>query len=219
MKEKTKSRILFSLHFLIILSTLIAVGSYFFHAKHDPGSVNEQCFRYFTTDSNILVGITTLILLVLDGKKLKDPAYEMPKAAVVMQFVSTVSVVLTMMTVLLFLGPIRLFHNGWKGFLDFYSENLIILHLTTPVLALISWCMLERSVRVSFRDCLWALVPTVVYSLVYLVMVVVLQTWPDFYGFTFGGNLLFGLISLVVMYAATLLISMFLRKMREAGIL
>ena len=61
--------------------------------------------------------------------------------------------------------------------------------------------------------------PTVVYSLVYLVMVVVLKAWPDFYGFTFGGNVLFGIISLIVMYFVTLVISVLLRKMREAVIL
>ena len=37
--------------------------------------------------------------------------------------------------------------------------------------------------------------------------------------FTFGGNVLFGIISLIVMYFVTLVISVLLRKMREAVIL
>ena len=48
----------------------------------------------------------------------------------------------------------------------------------------------------SRREALLGVIPVAIYSVVYLVMVVFLQHWNDWYGFTFGGR--YGLVPVVI---------------------
>ena len=56
----------------------------------------------------------------------------------------------------------------------------------------------------TFRESLWTLIPTVVYSLVYAAAVIFMKVWTDWYGFTFGGKLYMAPVSGIVMYLVTL---------------
>ena len=51
------------------------------------------------------------------------------------------------------------------------------------------------------------MLPLVLYSLVYLTMVAILQQWPDWYGFTFGGKYALIPVVMLVMYSFAALIS------------
>lgn len=210
MKKKTLIASLI-LNGLIVVSTVLAVGCYFFGRKDVLGSSGSGCLRYFTTDSNILVAIASLVLIFCELPLLRCPEKTLPKWALLFKFVGTVSVTITLLTVVLFLAPVSAMKEGWKMIGFYFEGNIFALHLSTPLLAIFSLLLteneIETGVSLRFRDTLWALAPTVVYSLVYAYMVIFDGRWTDWYGFTFGGYYAVAPISMLVMYGVTLVIS------------
>lgn len=205
MNAKTRNRLDFFLNLAILLSTAAAVGYYFVSGPDVLGSTGSGCLKYFTTDSNILAAIASAVFLFYNVKRWNNPAYRIPHAVLIFKFVGTVSVALTFLTVLFFLAPVGCASGGAENFFFFFAGNVFVLHFSTPVLAILSFVLFEREreVALSRRTALWGLLPTVVYSVVYLVLVVFVKVWTDWYGFTFGGKLYVIPFSMIAMYVAT----------------
>lgn len=210
MESKKRNAVDAVLNLVIILSTIIAVGLYFVSGPDALGSSGTRCFRYFTTDSNVLAAVAALVMLVYNVRGTKPP-----KWATVFKFVGTVSVTVTLLTVVFFLAPMGALHGGLRGYLRFFEDSTFALHFSTPVVAIVS-LLFERYYKLTFADTLWGLAPTVVYSLVYLVLVVFIKVWTDWYGFTFGGKLYMAPVSMAGMYLVTLGIASILRKFMTA---
>lgn len=208
---KKKNIISLILNLAIIGCTIYAIGCYFFM---EAGSGNMHvhgavCLRFFTNLSNILVAITSVIMLVFNFKNLKTGSNSFPKWAMLLKFMGTVSVTLTFITVVFFLGP-TFIPRGFSYWFMFQG-NCFFLHFFTPILAALSILFFERCDGFSKKNALVGLVPTVVYSIVYFIMVIIVGQanggWDDFYGFTFGGKYFMIPISVIAMYAATWFIS------------
>lgn len=203
------------LNVLIVLSTVWAMR-YYYVAGPDPlGSVGNGCFKYFTTDSNILVGIAALIMLIFNIARLFKPDAVMPRWVSVLKYAGTSAVALTMLTVVFFLGPVCAISGGLHGYLRMFEGNTLVLHLTTPLIAIISFIFFERDNSFGLGDCLIASLPSYIYSIVYFALVVCFKVWTDWYGFTFGGKYYMIPVSLIVMYLATFGISAALKKLRR----
>lgn len=210
MKKKTLIASLI-LNALIVVSTVLAVGCYFWVGPDVLGSSGSGCFKYFTTDSNVLVAVASLVLIICELPLLHNPEKGLPKWALLFKFAGTVSVNITLLIVLFFLAPVSCMKNGWQMFGFYFEGNTFALHLSTPLLAIFSLLLteneIETGVSLRLRDTLWALAPTVVYSFVYAYMVIFDGRWTDWYGFTFGGNYAVAPISMLVMYCVTFAIS------------
>ena len=187
----------------IFLSTAVAVGYYFVGGPDILGSRGSGCFKYFTTDSNVLAALGALVMLFYNVKKLRAPETATPKWAAIFKFVGAVSVTITFLTVVLFLVPVSCAKGGLRSFFFYFEGNVFALHFSTPVLAALSVMFFERDAALTERDALWALAPTVVYSIVYAVMVIYVGKWTDWYGFTFGGHSRLAPVSMVGMYLVT----------------
>ena len=197
------------LNLVIVLSTLWAVGVYFINDADALGLSGTQCFRYFTTDSNVLAMLVSLLMLVYLLRSFFRGA-EIPEWVLILKFVGTVAVTLTFLTVVFFLIP-----TSHGNPMNFFAGNTFVLHFSTPVLCVLSLLLFERTPALPFRAVLFALLPTVVYSFVYAAMIFT-KRWPDFYGFTFGGNLKIAPVSMIAMYAFTFLIAWAERTVRKA---
>ena len=97
-------------------------------------------------------------------------------------------------------------------YFDFFANGTFFLHFFTPVIAIYSVIWLEESKEKVTKKSAWlGLIPTVVYSILYCYEVVIVGFknggWPDFYGFTFGGNYKMVPVSALGMYLATYLIA------------
>ena len=138
------------------------------------------CFVFFTNDSNILAALCCLIIVPFNIKALKSGKDEIPQWAMLLKFVGTVAVTLTLMVVVLFLGPTQ-------GYGKMFAGVCMPLHLICPLLCIISFCFFEQGFSLSKKQTWWGVVPTIVYGTVYLIMVVFVQGWDDFYGFNIGG--------------------------------
>ena len=201
-------------HILIVLSTVIAVVLFFYSGPDALGSTGVGCFKYFTTDSNVMMALASLVCIFFETGMLRDPGKKMPGWVLTLRFAGTVSVAVTLLTVVFFLAPVSCMQGGIRNFLFFFEGNTFALHLSTPLLAIVSFLFFSGKEKISFVKSLWNLTPTVVYSVVYLIFVVFVRIWYDWYGFTFGGHNELAPVSMLAMYLVTLGISEALRRIR-----
>ena len=150
---------------LIVALTAYSVGYMFFISGSGNMRVNRTViFRYFTVDSNILCAVSCVFSLVqsLRGQGTGS------KAAMLFRYAGTAAVTVTMMTVLLFLGPVY-------GYASMFSGWNLWLHLLGPILAIVSFVWLERDGTFPEKNhLLLSMLPVIVYGVVYLVMAVVI---------------------------------------------
>ena len=161
-------------------------------------------FKAFTVDSNVLMGITSLIVAVFNIKNIVQNRDEMPKWVILIQFVSAVAVSVTMMTTILFLGPKTVIEG--HNYFWLFSGTLFFLHFLNPLLTILVVMFLLRKIRINWKYCLFGIIPVFVYSLFYVPFVLT-GIWLDFYGFTFGGYIWAAPLSLLVMYGVSYLFS------------
>ena len=139
-----------------------------------------RTFCMFTVNSNILCGIGMLMALpyTIDGLITKN--YYMPDWMVDLLFAGTTSVALTFLVSLCILAPV-------KGFVLIFTGSRFFLHGLCPILAMITFCFLITSHVIKLRESVFAMLPVMLYSMVYYFMVEILGPknggWDDFYGF------------------------------------
>lgn len=163
---------------VIFLTTLIIVILYFRKDGAWQFSGGLKAFRYFTVLSNAFCAIAALAMA------LSQITGTVSRSVVMAKYLGTVSVTVTLLTVFLFLGPSQ---GGYRDLL--HGDNLYM-HLIGPVLAILSFCLLEKQ-RMPFGKALTGLLPVLLYGMVYLYKVVFApedRRWEDFYGFNKGGK-------------------------------
>ena len=165
-------------YLIIILNLCIAIVTFFIMCsffKPANGKSGWQrvlgLFKYFTIQSNVFSAIVSVITLfyMFTGRQI-------PEWLMVLRFVATVTVTLTCLTVMLYLG--RLY--GYKSQL---SEENIHLHLMGPLMAFVSTCFLEKGMKLSLGQMLLGMIPTMLYGILYIYEAAVKKNWSDFYGF------------------------------------
>ena len=105
------------------------------------------------------------------------------QCVLLLKYLGTVSVTVTLLTVLFFLGPTQ-------GFKIMLSGSNLYLHLIGPVLAILSYAFLEKK-PITIGTAMIGLLPMIVYGVVYLYKVIIAaedKRWEDFYGFNKGGK-------------------------------
>ena len=151
--------------------------------------------RFFTCQSNVLCAVSAVVMAaaLLSGN--------IPEWVWILKYIGTAGVTVTMVTVFLILAP--KVGKGWANRLltgpDFF------MHLLTPILAIVTFCVFEKRGMV-FPQCLWGLLPIVLYGPLYLYKVLRApegKGWNDFYGFNTNGK---WPVYLAVMLTGTFLI-------------
>ncbi len=156
---------------LNLTAAVLAVLAVAAHARH--GSL-RTVLRYFTAQSNVLCAAAALAVA---GLRLRGA---IPVPILLLKFVATVAVLVTLLTVLLFLGP-------QYGYRKLFTGPDLWLHLVCPLLALLSWLLWDR-IPLSPGVALLGVLPVFLYGLLYLRKVVYQKEWEDFYGFNRDGK-------------------------------
>lgn len=138
----------------------------------------KRVLRYYTTLSNILCAAAAVLVIIyrLSGS--------VPNWVLVLKHIGTVAVTLTLLTVLLYLGPV------YKNYKDLLSGPSFFLHLLCPLLAIISRIAWDRP-EGGFGIVLLGTLPALLYGIFYFQKVVVApenKRWEDFYKFNSGGR-------------------------------
>ena len=155
--------------------------------------VGLGALRYFTLLSNLFCAAASLLVALTLPK--------IPYGIWITKYIAVCAVTVTCVTVLVFLGPVAGYRNMLSG-RDFYF------HLAGPVLAMISFCFLERQHTLTFTASLLGALPVLIYGLVYFDRVVIRHKWDDFYGYNKNGN---WPISMAAMFVGAFLVCMLLR--------
>ena len=136
-----------------------------------------KAFRYFTVLSNAFCALTALAMAIGQLRGAVSPLL------LTFKYLGTASVAVTLLTVFLFLGPTQ----GYRALL---SGDSFYMHLAGPLLAIGSFCFLEKR-DMTMATALTGLLPVLLYGVVYLNKVVYApqeKRWEDFYGFNRGGK-------------------------------
>lgn len=180
-----------------------------FFARGGQGNMKRRgakALSYFTVDSNIFCAVTCLCACIWDVAALRRGGGVLPRWLDLLRFAGTVSVGVTFFTVLLYLLPVTGF-----DFKMMYAGRNLFLHGLCPLAAMGNWAFLERGEAIAFGWTMLGLVPTVLYGIVYLRMVLIQRKWEDFYGFTKGGR---WYVALLLMLTLNLVICVGLWKLR-----
>ena len=139
-----------------------------------------RTFCMFTVNSNILTGLSMLMALPYTIDGLRTGHYHLPNWVVKFMFASVTAVALTFLVSLFILAPA-------KGFVLIFTGSRFFLHGVCPILAILTFVFFVCDHYVTHREIVWALIPVLLYAVVYFMMVVVIGPdnggWDDFYGF------------------------------------
>ena len=176
-----------------ILIFVITAISFLFCFRKDGRwdlRAGKKSLRFFTILSNLFCAVSALLWVL-------SSSYW----AWLLKYVGTVAVTVTLLTVIFFLGPNM-------GYRPLFSGKDLYLHLCGPLLAIVSFCFMECQFALSFSLSLLGILPVIIYGFVYLVEVVILKNWEDFYGFNKDGK---WKISMAAMFAGGFAVCMLIR--------
>ena len=180
----------------IILNLIVFADMVFFTImsfKNEEGwklKNGKRPLKYFTFLSNVHLAIASLLIIIF------------PNSFIVwmIKYTGTAAVTVTMMTVLVFLGPTI----GYKIVL---TGRELWMHLINPLIAIITFSLLERR-SLPFVYSLFGMLPVMLYGIMYLYKVLLAKEekrWDDFYGYNKGGK---WYISIILMMIGTFAICM-----------
>ena len=139
-----------------------------------------RTFCMFTVNSNILEAVALALVLPYTVDGLRKNNYHLPNWIVVLNLIGATGVTLTFLVSLFLLAPV-------KGFVLIFTGSRFFLHGVCPSLAIIAFCFFISDHRITRKEAWLALIPTIIYGIVYFIMVVVIGEqnggWNDFYGF------------------------------------
>lgn len=150
--------------------------------------------KYFTVQSNILMGLVSLANCIRG----KEYPY--------LTFAGTVSVALTALIVIIFLGPLF-------GFAIMYVGFNLYMHAIVPALAIIRFIVFRTGDKIEKNKIWTGVIPMFVYGIGYVANILIngLSRYTDWYGFA-----LFGTWSIIPAFAIilgiTYMLSVLIRK-------
>ena len=207
MINKIKKIISIIINLSVFLMVTLSIV-YFFTTTETEGLMEStvfKCFKYFTIDSNVIAGISCLLLAIFQTISMIKNEYKIPRIFYLFKYISTTAVFVTFMTCVLLLGPTM-------GYIFIFKGVNFILHLASPLLCVFGLMFLEKEYSFTKKDNFLGLLPTLIYSCFYISFVLFLKIWKDFYGFTFGGKYFLIPLDFIVMYGLSYSISLILNK-------
>ncbi len=201
-----------SLIFNIIITILVIIGTIFMLAGIKImgkdivlANASINAFKYFTVDSNLLMGISAIIFAYYDYLVITKKKKEIPLQVYALKHVATVSVLLTFIVTLCYLAPFSEYE-----FLAFYRNSNLFFHLIVPLLSAIVFILYEKKNQ-DISVTKYGVIPMALYSIFYIAVYVLHFSFNsitdyDWYKFM-DKRLIKSIISIVSIYLITYLIS------------
>ena len=174
MKKDKRIKISLFINIIIVLLTIFATIVMMTGIKLTHGiepileTTKLEVFKFFTVDSNVLMGIVALIFLLEEIKILKGKTKEINRKQYILKLLSTTAVSITFLTVFTYLGYIV---EG--GILALLQNSNMFFHFIIPVLSIITFIFFEKTDKLKLKDTIYGILPTIVYGVCYLTNVLV----------------------------------------------
>ena len=153
----------------------------------------------FTGLSNVFIGVVCLACAIYRIVK-KEMA--LPKVLFILKIIALADITITFVITATYLAP-SIGSSWWR----LYINNNIFNHFLTPLVAIITFILLEEYVEINWKCCFYSLVPIGAYGIMYLINVYTHLTPEgktsldyDIYGFCRFG--VFVLILFLIAFAA-----------------
>lgn len=151
--------------FLVMLGTFFSIFNFsFMGINGELVAEKHNMFTFFTIDSNILLGVFSLVLLIYEILYMVKKIDNIPRFTYILKYIGTVGTSLTLLTVLFYLIPIV----GSQFYKLFVDSNLFF-HLIIPVLAVISFVFFEFRNDIKFYFTFIGVIPMGLYSIYYCI--------------------------------------------------
>ena len=162
------------------------VGFNFMGKKGEMEALGNEMFRYFTIDSNILMGICSLVMAIAETMVILGYSNELSPVIYTVKLMGTSAVMLTLLVTTFFLVP--QFKNP---IVLFYNSNLFF-HAVVPILAFVSFVFVENGINLPLSSSIIGALPTMIYAVYYVEEIYRhldngrVDKYYDFYNFTGG---------------------------------
>lgn len=173
------------LNILIVILAAFGVGGMMTGTVSDGTALltaqGTGVFKYFTVDSNLLMGLSALVSAVYLFAVLLGKRETVPKWAEVFRLTAVSAVVLTALVVAVYLAP-----EAEEGFSSMYMGANLLLHCVIPLLSVAELMLRRSGQQIRFRANFISLLPVVVYGSYYLWPYITAgadKTGYDWYGF------------------------------------
>ena len=177
-----------------------------------------QVLKFFTVDSNILMGLAAIISALWQYRVLKKRAEEIPLYVKVLKLTATAGVTLTFFVTVFFLWPTT-FDKYGPFFL--FEESNFLFHLVNPVLSIIVFVLFEKTDQIKIKQTFFALLPILLYSIYYILITLahthngVIESGYDWYGFFMFGPMASILIIVPTVFLISYVFVFFLWKLNR----
>lgn len=159
MNKKARTIISVILKLLIFISTTLGILGCVVGVDGFMGG--STLILYFTNQSNIWIALVALILAIIQIVKLKKGTVGFSKSVYLVQQVFTVSISLTCIVYCFVLVPSFLAVDS--NLFNPFALTQMLLHVVTPLLAIIDFIFSCRGVTFKKVDCLWSAIPPLYY--------------------------------------------------------
>lgn len=164
--------------------------------------------KYYTTLSNLFAGIVSILFLIYALAGGRGPV---PEILSLLKYSSAVSVTLTFLVVLVFLGP-------RMGYGLLFEKEQLFLHALGPLLTVLTFVISPLLSPLSPGDSFTAVLPTLFYAAAYAGNILKNglgedEKTNDWYGFAIGGIKFIPLVILIVL-TVTWVLALCLLKLR-----
>ncbi len=134
-----------------------------------------KTFLYYTTQSNIAIGVVCLVFGILDVLSYLGKKVQIPRWLNVVKFATTVAITLTFIVFWTMLVPVQL-----KDSLDYLlSVDNILCHTLVPIFAVVDWLLNSQKYVDKKHDFLWS----VSTPLAYFVFAMVVASYNVDFGY------------------------------------
>lgn len=143
----------------VIIKTLAIISTIYGIIKTYMGPMT---FTYFTTLSNIFVGVVLLIFLIKDIYNLKGKkVFKFKNYMYIIKFLATISIALTFFVYLTILAPA--FDGGIIYSYLYNGAGSLCVHFITPVLSIIDFLVFDHEYKSKKSHATYAIIPPLCY--------------------------------------------------------
>ena len=161
---------------LVIVLTVVAITLSlldFFNSKSSEAGVGT--FKMFTTISNIIAAFSAAMCLPFQIDGLRRDRYKLPSWIVVVMYVGAVGVFLTFFVAITIIA-------AYQGFVKAMFMNAkLFTHTINPLLITLLFVLAISDTHIKFSFSFVPIIPVFIYMIIYLIMVIILKEWNDYY--------------------------------------